>query len=161
MPQPELQSAASGGVDAMKFAALTYAAVLLLGALGVIALAVYEQHWLFVGTGVLLFLGAVTFFWAHRQRQDPPKNSGDGKRASTAFLVNLAGSLRQFGLTLTGAGIGVSLAMFVLLIPDIQHPAGVPIGSGFLFLSGCVLTLLGSLFIIVDAMNFRRTGRRF
>lgn len=145
----------------MRFAALTYAALLLLGAMGVIALAVYEQHWLFVGTGVLLLLGAVIFFWAQRQRQDPSTDPDDGAPARTAFLANLAGSLRQFGLTLTGAGISVSLAMFVLLIPDIQHPAGVPIGSGFLFLSGCVLTLLGSLFIIVDAVNFRRTGRRF
>lgn len=145
----------------MRFAALTYAALLLVGALGVIALAVYEQHWLYVGTGVLLLLGAVTFFWAQRQRQDPSTDSGDGTHASTAFLANLAGSLRQFGLTLTGAGIGVSLAMFVLLIPDIQHPTGVPIGSGLLFLSGCVLTLLGSLFVIIDAVNFRRTGRRF
>ena len=51
----------------MRVAALVYAGLLILGALGVIAVSVYGQEGSFIGAGVVLLMGAVVFFWAQKQ----------------------------------------------------------------------------------------------
>lgn len=148
----------------MRAVAVGYAGLLVLGALGVIAMGVYAygRSAIFIVTGAVLLMGAVVFFWALGQGRHSSGNPGAGTRAVTVFLSDLIGSFRVFALTLTGASTGVALAMFVLMeVSHRQHPTGVPIAPGAIFLLGCGLTFLGSVFVVVDALYFRRTGRRF
>jgi hypothetical protein len=148
----------------MRAVVLVHAGLLVLGALGVLAMGVYVygRAGFFIITGAVLLAGAVVFFWALRQSQRPSRNSGDETHAVRAFLTDLIGFFRVFALTLTGASAGVALAMFVLMeISRVQDPVGVPIVPGAIFILGCGLTFLGSIFVVVDALYFRRTGRRF
>ncbi|MEX5295706.1 hypothetical protein QYM41_10530 [Kocuria sp. CPCC 205268] len=148
----------------MRAVAFVYAGLLVVGALGVIAMGVYVygQTGLFIVTGAVLLMGAVVFLWALGQGRHLSGNPGARKRAATAFLRDLIGSFRVFALTLTGASAGVALAMFVLMeVSRRQYPTGVPILPDAIFLLGCGLTFLGSVFVVVDALYFRRTGRRF
>lgn len=146
----------------MKAVVLIYAGLLVVGALGVIAMGVYSQAGFVIITGAVLLVGAVIFFWALRQGQRSSGNSGDGTHAIKALLTDLTGSVRHFGLTLTGAGVGAALAMFVLMeISRAQDPTGVPILPAGVFMIGCGLAFLGSIFVVFDAVHFRRTGRRF
>lgn len=147
----------------MRATALLYAGLLVVGALGVIAIDVYVygRTGFFIATGAVLLLGAVVFLWALTQSQRPSETSGDGTRAVRASLTNLIGSFRVFAVALTGASVGVALAMFVLMeISRVQDPTGVPIVPGAIFILGCGLTFLGSVFVAVDAVHFHRTGRR-
>lgn len=151
-------------VALLRAVVLVYAGLLVLGALGVLAMGVYVygRAGFFIVTGAVLLAGAVVFLWALRQSQRPSRNSGNGTRAVRAFLADLIGSFHLFALTLTGASVGVALAMFVLMeISRAQDPTGVPIVPGAIFMLGCGLTFLGSIFVVVDALYFRRTGRRF
>ncbi|MGQ1838621.1 hypothetical protein ACT4S2_09195 [Kocuria turfanensis] len=151
-------------VALMRAVALVYAGLLVVGALGVLAMGVYVygRAGLFIVTGAVLLAGAVVFFWALRQSQRPSRTSGDETHAVRAFLTDLIGSFRLFALTLTGASAGVALAMFVLMeISRVQDPTGVPIFPGAVFILGCGLTFLGSIFVVVDALYFHRTGRSF
>ena len=132
-------------VALMRAAALLYAGLLVVGALSVIAMDVYiyGRTGFFIATGAVLLLGAVVFLWALTQSHRPSGKSGDGTRAVRAFLTNLIESFRVFALTLTGASIGVALAMFVLMeISRVQDPTGVPIVPGAIFILGCGLTFL-------------------
>lgn len=130
-----------------------------MGALGVIAVSVYGRAGSLIGEGVALLAGAVIFFWA----QKGTSGSSDHETGvARPFWANLAGSFRLFALTLTGASVGVSLAMFALMeISRAQHPTGVPLVPGAIFLLGCGLAVVGSVLVVVNAMYFRRTGRRF
>jgi hypothetical protein len=146
----------------MRAAALVYTGFLILGALGVIAVSVYGQAGTFIGAGVVLLVSAVVFFRAQKQGQGSSGNSRDGTGAARSFRANLGGSFRLFALTLTGASVGVALAMFALMeVSRVQHPTGFPLLPAAIFLLGCGLAVLGSVFVVVDAVYFRRTGRRF
>lgn len=146
----------------MRAVVLVYAGLLVVGALGVIAMGVYSQTGFVIITGTALLVGSVVFFWALRQGQRSSGNSDDGTHAIKAFLTDLTGSARHFGLTLTGAGVGAALAMFVLMeLSRAQNPTGVPILPAGVFMIGSGLALLGSIFVVIDAVHFRRTGRRF
>lgn len=148
----------------MRAVALVYAGLLVVGALGVLAMGVYVhgQTGFFIVAGTVLLVGAVVFLWALGQAQRSSENSGAKSPAVRAFLTDLVGSFRMFALILTGGSAGVALAMFVLMeISRLQRPTGVPIVPGAIFMLGCGLTFLGSIFVIVDALYFRRTGRRF
>ncbi|MFC4905084.1 hypothetical protein [Kocuria oceani] len=148
----------------MRAVAFVYAGLLVVGALGVIAMGVYAygRSGIFIVTGAVLLMGAVVLFWALGQGRHTSGNPGAGTRTVKAFLRDLIGSFRVFALTLTGARTGVALAMFVLMEVSRRHqPTGVPIVPGAIFLLGCGLTFLGSVFVVVDALYFRRTGRRF
>ncbi|MEX5305635.1 hypothetical protein RF644_07705 [Kocuria sp. CPCC 205258] len=146
----------------MRAIVLVYASLLVVGALGVIAMGVYNQTGFVIITGVALLMGALVFFWALKQGPRSSKPSGDWTHAIKAILTDLTGSARHFGLTLTGAGVGAALAMFVLMeVSRAQDPTGVPILPAGIFMIGSGLAFLGSIFVVIDAVHFRRTGRPF
>ncbi|WP_344123545.1 hypothetical protein [Kocuria aegyptia] len=123
---------------------------------------IYSRTGFVIITGAVLLVGAAVFFLALRQGQHSSGNSSDGTHAIKAILTDLTGSARHFGLILTGAGVGAALAMFVLMeISRTQDPTGVPILPAGIFMIGCGLAFLGSIFVVIDAVHFRRTGRPF
>ncbi|TDL46505.1 hypothetical protein [Kocuria rosea] len=146
----------------MRIAALTYGVLLLLGALGVIAVGAYGQEWIIVPVGVVLLLGAGAFTQGQRRRPDANGSAPDAPRTSAKFRVDLAGSLRQFGLTLTGSGVGAALVAFFLMVDyRLGEEPGVPIGLAGIFMLGFGLSILGTIFFIVDVVYFHRTGHRY
>lgn len=146
----------------MRTVALAYGVLLLLGALGVIAVGAYGQEWVVIPVGVALLLGAGVFTQGQRWSPDANGSAPDGPRTSAKFRVDLAGSLRQFGLTLTGSGVGAALVAFFLMVDyRLGDEPGVPIGLAWIFMLGFVLSILGTIFFIVDAVYFHRTGRRY
>lgn len=72
----------------MRAVAVSYAGLLVLGALGVIAMGVhaYGQSGIFIVTGAALLMGAVVFFWALRQGRHTSGNPSAGTRTVKAFL---------------------------------------------------------------------------
>lgn len=146
----------------MRAAALVYAGLLILGALGAVAVSVYNQLGSFVGFNVVLLMGAVVFFGAQRQGQGSPGNPGGGATAARPGRPGVDGSFRRFALALTGASVGIALAMFALIeVSRLLHPTGFPFLPAGVFLLGCLLAFLGAALVVVDAVYFHRTGRRF
>lgn len=149
-------------VDPVRVAALIYAGLLIVGALGAVAVSVYNQATSFIGPSVVLLLGAVVFFAAQRQGQGSSRNPSDQTAAARPRRPGLDGSFRRFALALTGASVGIALAMFALIeVSRLQHPTGFPFLPAGIFLLGCLLAFLGAALIVVDAVYFHRTGRRF
>lgn len=149
-------------VDPVRAAALVYAGLLILGALGAVAVSVYNQLGSFVGFNVVLLMGAVVFFGAQRQGQGSSGNPGGGATAARPGRPGVDGSFRRFALALTGASVGIALAMFALIeVSRLQHPTGFPFLPAGVFLLGCLLAFLGAALLVVDAVYFHRTGRRF
>lgn len=149
-------------VHPVRVAALVYAGLLIVGALGVIAVSVYHQAASFVGPGMVLLMGAVVFFWAQRSGQGSSGNPSGQTAAARPWRADLDGSFRRFALALTGAGVGIALAMFALIeVSRLQHPTGFPFLPVGIFLLGCGSAFLGAVFVVVDAVSFHRTGRRF
>lgn len=149
-------------LDPVRIAALVYAGLLALGALAAVAVSVYHQATSFIGPNVVLLLGAVVFFGAQRQGQGSSRNPGGQTAAARTRRANLDGSFRRFALALTGASVGIALTMFAIIeISRLQHPTGFPFVPAGIFTLGCLLAFLGTALVVVDAMYFRRTGRRF
>ncbi|WIG19229.1 hypothetical protein [Kocuria rosea] len=125
-------------------------------------MSIYSQVIPAIVLGVVLLIGAAVFFGALKQSQDPSKNPGHRTRDIRVFWSNLAGSLRQFGMTLTGAGTGVAIPTF-WYGEFINHFywSGALIGLYFIIALGSALALIGSVFVITDAMYFHRTGHRY
>lgn len=142
----------------MKAAALVYGGLLIIGALGVIAVHLYGRAGSLIGEDVALLVAAVVFFWAQTGSSG---NSGHGADVARPFWANFAGSFRLFALTLIGAGVGIALTTFALVMAfRAQDAVGVPIGPAVIFLFGERLALFGLVLVVVDAIYFRRTGRR-
>ncbi|WP_144836734.1 hypothetical protein [Kocuria rosea] len=146
----------------MKVVVLVYAGLLILGALGAVGVSVYNQLGSFIGSNVVLLMGAVVFFWAQRPEQGSSENPGGGTAAARPWRANLDGSFRRFALALTGASVGIALGMFAIIeVSRLQHPTGFPFVPAGVFLLGCLLAFLGAALVVVDAVYFHRTGRRF
>ncbi len=149
-------------MDPVRVAALVYAGLLIVGALGAVAVSVYHQATSFIGPSVALLMGAVFFFAAQRQGQGSSRNQSDQTAAARPWLAGPDGSFRRFALTLTGASVGIALAMLALIeVSRLQHPTGFPFVSAGVFLLGCLLAFLGAALLVVDAVYFHRSGRRF
>ena len=146
----------------MRTVALVYAGLMVIGALAIIVMGFYTQFAPSIVLGVVLLIGATAFFGALRQSQNPSEKSDDRARGVKVFWANLAGSLRQFGMTLTGAGTGVAIPTF-WYGEFINHFywSGALIGLYFIIALGSALALIGSVFVITDAMYFHRTGHRY
>ena len=149
-------------VDPVRVAALVYAGLLIVGALGAVAVSVYNQATSFIGPSVVLLMGAVVFFGAQRQGQGSSRNSSNQTAAARTWRAGLDGSFRRFALALTGASVGIALAMFALIeVSRLQHLTGFPFVPAGVFLLGCLLAFLGTALVVVDAVYFHRTGHRF
>ncbi len=149
-------------MDPVRVAALVYAGLLIVGALGAVAVSVYHQATSFIGPSVALLMGAVVFFGAQRQGQGSSRNPSDPTAATRPRRSGLDGSFRRFALALTGASVGIALAMLALIeVSRLQHPTGFPFVSAGVFLLGCLLAFLGAALLVVDAVYFHRSGRRF
>jgi hypothetical protein len=46
-------------------------------------------------------------------------------------------------------------------VSRLQHPTGFPFVPAGIFTLGCLLAFLGAALVLVDAVYFHRTGRRF
>lgn len=66
----------------MRTVALAYGVLLLLGALGVIAVGAYGQEWVVIPVGVALLLGAGVFTQGQRWSPDANGSAPDGPRTS-------------------------------------------------------------------------------
>ncbi len=146
----------------MRVAALVYAGLLTLGALGAVTVSIHHQATSFIGPNVVLLLGAVVFCGAQGQGQGASSNPSARTAAGRPGQAGLDGSFRRFALTLTGASVGIALAMFALIeVSRLEHPTGFPFVPAGVFLFGCLSAFLGAVLVVVDAVYFHSTGRRF
>lgn len=140
---------------------LAYAIFLLIGTLGVIALALYAQSAMGTGLGIFLLLCDAVFCWGARRAQDPREGSGHEGHPRTNHSIKSVRSLRQWALIITGAGAGIIIATLVYAeIINRFFWSGVPIGLAWALNSACLLALGGLITFLVDGL-LRSTGRRY
>ena len=153
---------------ALRPALLAYGIGLLVGALGMTAITVYDQDSRgLVGYGVFLCLCAAGFIWDGIRVRGPSVSPVQGMRNNGEGSVRGAGSaldgqvLRVLGLGFTGVGTGLAVAMFwVAAFLNEFFWSGVNFGAIWFGAFG-VMVAAGGLAILVVNGLLRLTGRRY